>query len=587
MLYIRKSIAVLTAGLFVFVNSAAEAGIRGGGGGNRGGGGGGGIRAGGGGGGGGARPAARPSAPNLGGGGASRPAPRPNISRPAVSKPAPNRPQFNPPSGGLKPANRPSIGAGGSGIKLPNGGNQARPNLPNAGNRPATRPSIPNLGGGGASKLPGNIANRPGNSNLPNNRLPGNSLPNRPGNGGGVGGKLPGRPVDRPSPGDLGDFLGMNRPVRPETLPGNVRPGLENRPGINGRPGLENRPGIGGRPGLENRPGNLPGINNRPGISNRPGIDNRPGFNNDLNLGNRVTNIGDIRIGNNNTIINRRPSWSNIDRNGIANINNRWQNQIGGIQNWGNRYPNRINHWNVWGNNVRVNIGNRYGGCFGNSWWRGHAHPWCGWHYGYRFPNHGWGYWWRIPTYAALTSWFTWSAPPAVWAQPVYYDYGQGGNVTYNNNNVYIDGQQVATADEFAQSAAALATVEPPASEEEAEQADWMPLGTFAVSANEKDEDPTRVVQLAVDKTGIVSGTLYNSATDQSQTVQGQVDKDTQRVAVRIGESDDIIVEAGLYNLTQSEANALVHFGPDRVEEWLLVRIENPEADSEDAVPNP
>lgn len=139
---------------------------------------------------------------------------------------------------------------------------------------------------------------------------------------------------------------------------------------------------------------------------------------------------------------------------------------------------------------------------------------------------------------------------------------------------VYVDGQEVGTPQDFAASAAQLATVDPPASEEDAENADWMPLGTFAVSSNQKDANPTRVIQLAVNKSGIVSGTLYNEATDEAQTVLGQVDKETQRVALRVGESEDIVVETGLYNLTQNEAPIMVHFGPDRVESWLLVRLE-------------
>jgi hypothetical protein len=173
-------------------------------------------------------------------------------------------------------------------------------------------------------------------------------------------------------------------------------------------------------------------------------------------------------------------------------------------------------------------------------------------------------------------SWFTWTAPQTVWAQPVYYDYGQGGNVVYNDNSVYINGDQVATSTEFAQSAAELATVAPPASEEEAEKVEWMPLGTFTVSAGERDIDPNRIVQLAVSKEGIISGTLYNTQTDQTQSIQGQVDKETQRVAFRIGESEDIVVESGLYNLTQEQAPLLVHFGPDKVENWLLVRLDDP-----------
>ncbi|KAA5539068.1 hypothetical protein FYK55_25355 [Roseiconus nitratireducens] len=374
----------------------------------------------------------------------------------------------------------------------------------------------------------------------------------------------------------------MDRPLRPETLPGLVRPG-GNRPGPGGdRPGIGDgnrpgRPGIGdgnrpGRPGIGD--GNRPG---RPGIGdgNRPGRPGRPGGGID---------IGDINIGNN-TVISNRPGWVNIDNDRINNINNRWQNQIGGIQNWRGRYPDRGRYWNNWGNGVRNHWDHyhHHGDWFGPSWWNRHYHACGGWHYGYAFNRYPWSYWWTVPTFATFTNWFSWSAPSAVWTQPVYYDYGQGGNVVYQDNSVYIDGQQVATADEFAQSAAALATVDPPEDEQTAEEIDWMPLGTFAVSSGEKDVDPNRILQLAVNKEGIISGTLYNTQTDQADTVQGRVDKETQRVAFRIGESEEVVVESGLYNLTQDEAPILVHFGDSRVENWLLVRLENPEAESADA----
>ena len=58
----------------------------------------------------------------------------------------------------------------------------------------------------------------------------------------------------------------------------------------------------------------------------------------------------------------------------------------------------------------------------------------------------------RLPPLAIGSS----GRPSTVWSQPVYYDYGQGGNVVYENNSVYIDGQQVASAEEFAESAAVL-----------------------------------------------------------------------------------------------------------------------------------
>lgn len=93
--------------------------------------------------------------------------------------------------------------------------------------------------------------------------------------------------------------------------------------------------------------------------------------------------------------------------------------------------------------------------------------------------------------------------------------------------------------------------------------------------------EPTRVLQLAVDKSGIISGTLYNRETDQADAVQGRVDKNTQRVAMRFGSTDEIVAETGLYNLTQDEAPLLVHFGKDRVENDVLVRLKEPEDSSE------
>jgi hypothetical protein len=109
-----------------------------------------------------------------------------------------------------------------------------------------------------------------------------------------------------------------------------------------------------------------------------------------------------------------------------------------------------------------------------------------------------------------------------------------------------------------------------------------MPLGTFAVAADEKDVDPSRVIQLALSKEGIISGTLYDTQTDKAYTVQGQVDKETQRVAFRIGESPNVIAETGLYNLTQDESPVLVHFNTKKTETYLLVRLPEPKEESKE-----
>ncbi len=283
--------------------------------------------------------------------------------------------------------------------------------------------------------------------------------------------------------------------------------------------------------------------------------------------------------------INDRPNWANIDNSTNINIYNRWNNAFVNSNrgNWWNASGNRRGYWNGWGDGVRDSWRNYgdHGRWFGDGWWDNHYHDLGGWHYHYHDHNQGWNYWWSVPARGSGSQIGSLGRSPTTWSQPVYYDYGSDGNVTYQDNSVYIGGTQVATTDEFAASAMDLATVAPPESEEQATEAEWMPLGTFAVSMNEKDVHPSMTMQLAVNKQGIVSGTLYNIDTDQAQTIQGQVDKGTQRTAFRIGNSDDLVAETGLYNLTQSEAPLLVHFGPDRVENYLLVRLEQSEESAE------
>jgi hypothetical protein len=167
-----------------------------------------------------------------------------------------------------------------------------------------------------------------------------------------------------------------------------------------------------------------------------------------------------------------------------------------------------------------------------------------------------------------------------VWAQPIYYDYGTSGNVVYGSDeNVYINDQPVASADEYAQTAAELATVEPPQSEDQAKGEDWMPLGTFALTESEKPDDTqlknARVLQVAVSKSGIVAGTLYDPVGDTTSDVQGAVDKETQRVAMRISSNLSVVAETGLFNLTEQQTPLLMHLeNGTRTATWFLSRLE-------------
>jgi len=289
-----------------------------------------------------------------------------------------------------------------------------------------------------------------------------------------------------------------------------------------------------------------------------------------------------------------KPAWSNgyagkaaswSRPNSIGNLNDRFQNAIrpnanNNVHNWLDNHPNRVNNWNNLGNNVRNNWDhnhhdqnwwNHNGVRPGSDWWSKYHPNLDHWYYHHAWWNHPWNYWWGFPTWVSLGNWF----PLWGWSTPIYYDYGDGGNVVYQDNNVYVNGQDVGTAQQYAQSATELATVDPSQVENQ-QNDDWLPLGTFALTTGKDDTNAARVIQLAVDKQGIISGTLHNSSSDQTLVVQGRVDKNTQRVAFTIGDKNDVVFETGIYNLTQKETPILVHFGPDRTETDYLVRLTAP-----------
>ena len=112
-----------------------------------------------------------------------------------------------------------------------------------------------------------------------------------------------------------------------------------------------------------------------------------------------------------------------------------------------------------------------------------------------------------------------------------------------------------------------------------ADKTEWLPLGVFALSRGDTGVSNT-VLQLAVSKEGVISGTYYNSDTDIARPVKGTVDKKTQRAAWTFADGKDtnIVMEAGINNLTQDQTEALVHFGKDITQQWLMVRLQKPPA---------
>lgn len=380
----------------------------------------------------------------------------------------------------------------------------------------------------------------------------------RPGAGGGG--------IQRPTmPGEGGG--GIQRPTRPGEGGGGIQ--RPTRPGEGGG-GIQRptRPGEGGG-GIQRptRPGEGGGGIQRP---TRPGEDGGGIQRPDLPDGLRPDRPDGLRPD--------RPTRPGQGGGGEQwRPGDRWPDRRPGGGDWAHHRPDHINNWNQWNswrqNNytqINNNFGRRWGGgygyrdWYGGDWWSRHHDINWHWHYPSNFN------YWSFAAWPAITSWFPWN-----WQQPVYYSYGD--NVYYEGDQVYYGSQPIATSEEYAQQAESIATSIP---DVQPAESDWMSLGVFAVTQDGEPTgaDPTRYLQLAVSKQGIISGTIQNTATDTVQSIEGMVDKQTQRAAWTVVGQTRPIMETGIVNLTEETAPALVHFADGSTQQWLLVRLDKPAA---------
>ncbi|MGA2620302.1 MAG: hypothetical protein ABSF26_22005 [Thermoguttaceae bacterium] len=148
-----------------------------------------------------------------------------------------------------------------------------------------------------------------------------------------------------------------------------------------------------------------------------------------------------------------------------------------------------------------------------------------------------------------------------------------GSNITYQGDQVYYGDQPVATADQYYQQASDLAQSAPPP---EPQSTDWMPLGVFSLVQGDQADSNT-MFQLALNKSGAIAGNYYSAVAGSTLPVHGAVDKRTQRVAWTVGDNKTTVFDAGLSSLTKDEAPVLLPYGKERTQQWMLVRIKQPE----------
>jgi hypothetical protein len=138
---------------------------------------------------------------------------------------------------------------------------------------------------------------------------------------------------------------------------------------------------------------------------------------------------------------------------------------------------------------------------------------------------------------------------------------------------MYLNGEPLGPVGDY--SAQALALDDAGRAAMVADSDEWQPLGVFGlIQGNEATAQ--RIFQLAVNKNGIVRGNYYDAIADNNQPVFGEVDKKSQRVVWSVGDRKDIVYEAGLNNLLQNETTVLIHYGKERTQQMILVRLPPP-----------
>ncbi|MBL8824819.1 MAG: hypothetical protein JNJ77_19690 [Planctomycetia bacterium] len=152
-----------------------------------------------------------------------------------------------------------------------------------------------------------------------------------------------------------------------------------------------------------------------------------------------------------------------------------------------------------------------------------------------------------------------------------FYDYGT--SVVYQDNQVYMNGDSLGTQEEYAHNASLIAEAGRKANVTREEE--WKSLGVFSMLASD-EVDPHTIIQLAINKQGVLRGTSLNTITNEAQTVYGSVGTKTERAAWTVGDEKLPVYEAGIANLTLNETTMLVHFSKGNTKQYTLARMEAP-----------
>lgn len=162
--------------------------------------------------------------------------------------------------------------------------------------------------------------------------------------------------------------------------------------------------------------------------------------------------------------------------------------------------------------------------------------------------------------------------------QPAYYDYG--GNVVSQPDSMYVNGDPQGPPEEYARQASAIAGAG--ADAPSAQNADWRPLGVFAIVPKEEGP-PKDLFQLAINPQGVLRGNYFNARTNKVAPISGSVDAKTLRAAWTVGKAEKPVYEAGIANLTKDQTTMLIHEENGKSKQVALARMPAPDSGGDDA----
>jgi len=220
------------------------------------------------------------------------------------------------------------------------------------------------------------------------------------------------------------------------------------------------------------------------------------------------------------------------------------------INQFRSNHPTQFRQQSDIGNNIRNDVRNnprQYRNWYDSNFWNSQPNL------RHRFPNRT--DLWRAAKWENVSDWV-----PYLWGGAIFYDYLDEDDSLYYSDDYAEQAASIASDDSYVDS-----------------DSEWLPLGVFAMTQEESSTaNPNMYMQLAINKDGVIAGTYQNTTTNTAESIQGSVDKDSQRAAWRIVGKDSPVIETGIYNLTNDQSPVLVHFSDGSTQKWLMVRLPDP-----------